>query len=171
MNLHERIRAGGAVRRYHTRTTIGHQTVAEHSWGVAAILLHICEPSAELLRAALYHDVAEYDTGDVPAQAKRSSLTLAASLSELERDIEASLQIAPACTLEELKLLQIADLLELLWYCLEQRKLGNTTIDDIWERGLQYLDQMGLLPIHAVTMVHTLRDARDELFHNEPSSR
>jgi 5'-deoxynucleotidase YfbR-like HD superfamily hydrolase len=169
---HESIRAGGAVRRYHTRTTIGHQTVAEHSWGVACILLEICDPSVELLGRALYHDVAERETGDIPAQFKRSSSLLMSLLDELTENVEDDLGIACKLTKEEECFLRAADILELLWYCLEQRQLGNTTLDDIWERGVAYMDEIeDRLPPGAVRMLDDIKDSRDALFSSEPSSR
>ncbi len=149
MNHHERIRAGGAVRRYHTRTTIGHQSVAEHSWGVAAIILEICEnPSRRLIEAAIYHDVAEYDTGDVPAQVKRVAAIRGPMLA-FEADVEHDLGIDVELTEDEGAILKFADTMELLFYVLDQRRLGNTTLDDIWKRGWTYLDLTGMDPVVA----------------------
>ena len=62
---------GGAIKRYHTLETIGEQSVASHSWGVAMILQYL-EPnvSKEAILRALTHDVAELFTGDIPAPVK-----------------------------------------------------------------------------------------------------
>ena len=62
---------GGEVKRYHTMPTIGEQTVANHSWGVAVILSWLKpDISPKALLKALTHDVAEKQTGDMPAPTK-----------------------------------------------------------------------------------------------------
>jgi 5'-deoxynucleotidase YfbR-like HD superfamily hydrolase len=142
MTPHQRIRAGGGVRRYHTRPIIGEQTVAAHSWGVAVILLEICEPSPALMRAALYHDVAEYETGDVPATAKWANASLKTALDAIEREVEGRLGIsADGLSAEELFLLKVADMFELLWFCVDQRWLGNRGIAEIFRNGCAWCDQ------------------------------
>lgn len=167
MNRHERIRAGGNVRRYHTRHTIGHQTVAEHSWGVAAIICEIVpNPSAELLKAAIYHDVAEFETGDIPAQAKRALRSVdpnaLAAFETMENNVEKELGIAPDLTEDESIALKTADLLELLHYCLDQRRLGNVTLHDVWCRGCTYLNEMiARMPTLAIAMLSRLKDQYD----------
>lgn len=165
MNRYNAIRYGGQVRRYHTHRTIGHQTVAEHSWGVATILLQICLPSKELLCAALYHDVAEATTGDVPANAKRLNRKLAEGLAELEDQSARILNTATTLTPEEEVVLKAADLLELLWYCHEQLEMGNRSLDAVWRNGVQYLNdlktQLGF-PDGATVMLGQLKDMREE---------
>lgn len=158
MDRQERIRLGGQVRRYHTRPVHNQQTVAAHSWGVAAILLDIVPPeeqSVALLRAALYHDVAEYDTGDVPAQAKWISPKLKDALDELEAGIEEEYGISYYLTLsaKDKNWLKIADLMELMWFVLEERRMGNRNVDEIfdrvWPKLLDLLKGSELLrPVH-----------------------
>ena len=66
------ILAGSEVLRYHTVTTLMRETVGHHSHGVACLTL-LLNPNAgrELLTAALWHDLAEHQTGDIPSPAKR----------------------------------------------------------------------------------------------------
>jgi len=181
MNM-DRIRKGGAVRRYHTRALVGEQTVASHSWGVAAIVLRLAEGMpwttiGPLLKAALFHDVAEYDTGDIPATAKWRHKPLKAALDELELMVETDLGLSTAeLGPLEIKLLKAADMLELLWFCLEQRRLGNTTLDEVWENGVNFLLRLAGSEDAAhssgiLEMLDELRDLRDQLFESEPSSR
>lgn len=74
----------GKVRRWHTHHGLD-QNNADHSWGVAMILLKIHpSPSLELIKAALLHDCAEYLTGDTPGYAKANSPQLKAELDKLE---------------------------------------------------------------------------------------
>lgn len=70
LGMPEQVYASGKVRRWHTHPTLS-QTQADHSWGVAMILLtlHPC-PSTDLIREALVHDMHELVTGDVPSQCK-----------------------------------------------------------------------------------------------------
>lgn len=60
----------GGTRRYHNRPELN-QNVKEHSWGVGMIIavLHP-NPSANLLKACLFHDCSEKKYGDFLAPAK-----------------------------------------------------------------------------------------------------
>jgi len=136
MDRHDHIRRGGSVKRWHTTPVHSQQTVASHSWGVAALLVDIAGSaiSVNLLKAALYHDVAEYDTGDIPAQAKWGDVDLCKALTSMERGIEHELDIQIPLTPEEEDLLKAADLLELMWFCIEEARLGNTNVQSIFAR-------------------------------------
>ena len=74
--LAERLKAverSARVRRYHTEPVIHQQNVGEHTYGVMwFILLMVDSPSANLLKAALMHDTAEYAVGDVPSHTKKT---------------------------------------------------------------------------------------------------
>lgn len=64
----------GFVRRFHTHPMLGAhgQTLGQHQWGAAALILGLHpNPSRELLAAALTHDVGEFFTGDRPYPFKR----------------------------------------------------------------------------------------------------
>ena len=77
---------GGEVKRYHTLSTIGEQTVGSHSWGVA-VILNWLEPqiSKHAILKALTHDVAEKQTGDMPAPTKWNNKDLAFELALVEK--------------------------------------------------------------------------------------
>lgn len=148
------LRAGGAVRRYHTRRVIIDQTVAAHSHGVAT-LAYILDPlcSPELLAAALHHDLAEYHTGDTPATAKWDSAELTKILRTLERDYEKKFQLvgedAEVLTLADMKLLKFCDTAELGLYSLEEYGMGNTyaleflsNIEGIMERQVNVPNEL-----------------------------
>ncbi len=138
------LRQAGRILRFHTVPTIKTQTVAEHSHGVAMLLYKMYGDKIrpELLMAALTHDLAEIETGDVPAHAKRASADLKVALDAMETvfNHEHSIQFEYELTLEELQLLQIADTLELVEFCLDEIQLGNTgSILNVLERGKEYL--------------------------------
>lgn len=69
-NLVEYIYDSGGTRRYHNRPKLN-QNVKEHSWGVAVIIaiMHP-NPSAQLLKAATFHDCSEKVYGDFLRPAK-----------------------------------------------------------------------------------------------------
>ena len=86
--------SGGEVKRYHTLSTIGEQTVASHSWGVTLIMVWLKpDISKTAMLKALTHDVAEKQTGDMPAPTKWNNPELAKELSMVEKDIEEALGV------------------------------------------------------------------------------
>ena len=123
------IREGGDVERCHTTPHHGSYNVAEHSWGVATLLgiLHPT-PSTPLILAALWHDVSERWTGDIPAPMKW--LAGDAFKNELARvtiNIEEHLHIDQimALTTTDTKWLKACDMLEFLLWSIDQLALGN----------------------------------------------
>lgn len=131
----------GNVIRFHTVRTIKQTTVAHHSWGVCLILAHICDPSANLLKAALYHDLAESVTGDVPATAKWRSPQLCSALASLEAEFDRDNNLTAQLTEHESYLLKWADMYELVLYAESEILMGNQLFKPILRRGLDYLNQ------------------------------
>lgn len=133
----QQMRSGAKVKRFHTLDLIVPETVGHHSCNVALLLTVLTDAlSGELLRAALYHDLAEQYTGDVPATAKWQSPRLAKALKRLEQfhfPYEASL------TPYETKLLKQADMLDLCFKSLEEIHMGNFPMEAVLERGLTWL--------------------------------
>lgn len=120
------IRLAGRVTRYHTIPGCD-QTVAAHSWGVATIILHYfpLEASGELLKAALYHDAPEIETGDIPANFKWSNPEIDVLLEAAETAWYERTGTNTVLTEREKHILKLADSFELLWYCYEQACQGN----------------------------------------------
>jgi len=152
------LRNAGHVRRYHTVQTVGHQTVAEHSFHVTLILLHLTQgkASAELLKAALYHDLPEVYTGDIPATAKWASPVLVNSLKLLEDVFDEHHDLRVNLSEDDKRLLKFADMAELVMYSLDQLRLGNRNMLDIAERGVRYLEEMQYVSAPAVIMMNDL---------------
>ena len=136
---------GGEVKRYHTLATIGEQTVGSHSWGVA-LILNWLKPdiSKTAILKALTHDVAEKQTGDMPAPTKWNNKELALELSTVEKGIEQKLGIDYELTAEEKEFFKQSDLFELLLYCVNQRSLGNTNVNVVFSNGVEKLVDMQL---------------------------
>lgn len=107
----------GQVRRWHTNPFFGQysQTNADHSWGVAVIILALNKtPSQNLLTAAILHDCHEYFCADLPTPLKQSEPEITMKLEDVGREKFASRSgIAfPDLTEEEEKWLYLADKLE-----------------------------------------------------------
>ena len=131
---------GGAIKRYHTLEIIGEQSVATHSWGVA-IILQFLEPnvSKQAILRALTHDVAELFTGDVPAPVKWDNPDLVEVLKRIDDKYESEIGIEYELTPQEIALGKQADMFELLVFCVRQRRLGNTNMNEVFSNGVEYL--------------------------------
>jgi 5'-deoxynucleotidase YfbR-like HD superfamily hydrolase len=139
------ILSGGEVKRYHTMKTIGEQTVANHSWGVAVILNWLKPDISKVaLLKALSHDVAEKRTGDMPAPTKWNNKDLACELRRVEKEIEEELGVDYDLDAEEQEYFKQSDLFELLLYCVNQRSLGNTNVNVVFSNGVEKLVDMNL---------------------------
>ena len=140
------LRKGGSVKRWHTITNAKEQTVAAHSWGVAVIIMDLWPDSrADLFHAALLHDVPEQLIGDVPAPTKWAHPRLAKELDLAEESFWDMVEVKfPALTTEEQLQLKTADMLELLWYCIEEERLGNKNFKEVFVRGVEYVKRYQL---------------------------
>lgn len=131
-NRLELIERGGQVRRYHTVSTLSTETVASHSYLVAWCVALITggKPSAELLMAALQHDIAESVTGDLPAPSKRE-LRIGVQFEEYEDQVlKDNSHINYACLIseEEKKHLKMADICAGMLFCIQERMMGNKLV-------------------------------------------
>lgn len=128
------------VRRFHTVQVIGDQNLGHHSHRVCLILRYLLggEVSSHLMWAALFHDLAESVTGDIPAQAKWASEELNGVISDWETEWHGDHGSWVKLRDDEQLLLSIADKLELVLFCTEQMMLGNRHMEVIRDRGIQF---------------------------------
>ena len=134
------VRDGGHTLRYHTVHRIEHERVGQHSFGVAW-LCYLLSPqvvSPVLLMHALGHDVAEWQTGDIPAPTK-----FALGIKEAVDTHEAGLMEAmgfrwPDLTTAEERLLKLADAMDGMLSCTRERALGNTLIKTCYVKFAEY---------------------------------
>ena len=151
------LRQAARVKRYHTVPTIRTQTTGEHSYGVLMILMHVFdyEVPRELMRAALFHDLAEISTGDTPATAKWKSPELKRQLEMMEASFEKSNRIEYNLTEQEQIVFKFADMMELCMFCKEEIKMGNTEALEPLANGLSLLNTLNFseLPLKAVRMI------------------
>tara|TARA_R110000868_G_scaffold114309_4_gene306302 strand:- start:485 stop:925 length:441 start_codon:yes stop_codon:yes gene_type:complete len=125
-----------------------YETVGEHTANVLAIVFALCgdeAPSPALISATLLHDTAEQWTGDVPATAKWEMPVLKENLDALEEKMMSQNWLkTPHISDEEKLVLKWADMLDLCYTCLAELDMGNRTISEVFERGVEYL--RGLTP-------------------------
>jgi len=130
-------RRGSMVRRYHTCTTINTDTVGRHSAGVAFLCWELTGGAcrAELMMAAIIHDVAEAEMGDIPAPTKRAINNLGA----LESDIMSKAGMPDiSLTIDEQRILKLADCIEGMWFCATEIGMGNLTMTSVYVRYREY---------------------------------
>lgn len=141
----EFIVAGANVKRFHTVSTIQQETVGHHSHSVALLCL-IFDPHAsqELLSMALLHDLSEQTVGDIPSPAKRQ-LDFAERLENLEYLIlHQGFGRVPDLTAAETKTLKLADIGSGALFCLQEMRMGNKVIEDVFWRYLEYAFELDL---------------------------
>jgi 5'-deoxynucleotidase YfbR-like HD superfamily hydrolase len=154
-----KLREAAAVKRYHTKRTIRTQNLADHTYGILQIILAVDpQPSLNLIKAAMHHDLAEVLTGDIPAPAKRMFPDLREALQSAEHSDG---QLSPVFELtdDEQALLKWADTAELCFWCLEEYLMGNRLAFNTFATGVNYLMEQSLVYqvyLHA-------REVRDEL--------
>ena len=120
-------RAGGAVQRCHTVRHFGSYSVAEHSWGVAMLVLQLYPEHFTALAAyALVHDVPEGLTGDIPSTAKADD-------GMLDDAINRRFGLPSTSELNPIRhaILKSCDRLELYLWAYEQAAMGNRFADEI----------------------------------------
>ena len=126
-------RSGAKVERAHTVPHVGSYSVGEHAHGVASlILLAHPNPSVNLLRAAITHDLHEYLVGDLPSFVKNDAFR--------DKELDAMRSISTTTDLsdhEELWLLA-ADRAELLLWCQDQRSMGNRKVNNIFKHVVDW---------------------------------
>ncbi|UOF78580.1 putative hydrolases of hd superfamily [Bacteriophage sp.] len=139
-------RDAGAVKRYHVKRTHRQQSIAEHTFGMLMLVKQVTEGIGEygmqarcqLYEAILHHDLPELMTGDVPAPIKRVHPELGPLMDSIEQDLY-PLYRDYTLTGEEAALLKWADRMELVLWCLEEFKMGNSYTKPTVARGLGWV--------------------------------
>jgi len=147
--MKDRIRfilAGSEVTRYHTIHTLQKETVGHHSHGVAmmCVLLSTGVLSAGLLMAALTHDLAEHQTGDIPSPAKRE-YGIGDQVSELEEKLLRSMNLDVLLSKTDARILKLADIAQGALFCIREIELGNTGMHVVYNRYKSYAENMVLV--------------------------
>lgn len=123
------ILGGGVTRRFHTVDTVKEDNVAQHSFGVAwfCYILSPEQCTANLLLAALAHDLPEHEIGDVPSPTKRADPALWKGLHRMEREVLKLADLEFEITEEQERILKLADCLDGLRHCVAEKERGNNS--------------------------------------------
>lgn len=166
------IRKGFNVKRFHTLPRIQEETVGHHSANVQAIILRLDpECRRELLLAALFHDVGEYYTGDVPYPFKVENEKVKEGLKAGEdhyRFVNAIPNFEIDLSEDEYKLLKLADMLDCALSGIEDKMRGNQCMSRVIVNAELAVKSMGLDDdiMHSIVLmvseVTTQYQARDE---------
>jgi 5'-deoxynucleotidase YfbR-like HD superfamily hydrolase len=130
--------------RYHTVQMHCYQRIDAHSWGVAMLVDYLTtdmrpRDKLMLLQAALRHDMAECEVGDVPAPAKRK-LGIRKALDDAEFEV---LRLygwgTPELRPHQKRILAIADAADGALHCIAERRHGNMNVVPVFKNFMQYL--------------------------------
>lgn len=138
-------RQAGRVNRYHGRDLIKQEKVSDHTFNVLNLLFILTngQVSQRLVTGALFHDMGEYATGDLPSPTKRALPTETRELLEgMEALAVAKIHYwyAEDMTENERFLLKIADNLDGLIKSMEEYHMGNNLMRDCCDNYANYLD-------------------------------
>jgi hypothetical protein len=172
------LRDAGAILRSHTCRALHHRNVAEHGHGVAMLALTLAQcsegaplPRAEVLAAALVHDLSEIATGDVPAPVKRNNPDLREVLNRISTDWERHYDLRFDLTRAEQDLLLWCDRVDFALYALEEVTMGNRFFIEYLQRILDWISTMPLPATYAAAasdlLVGLLRKAAPYLNPNQ----
>lgn len=133
---------GAKTKRFHTADTLTSQTVGEHSFGVAW-LVQLLDPLCrkEVVLAALSHDLAEHKVGDVSSVAKREYPSLKSTLDMAEAASLRSFNLGyeEGLSVDEKRLLKLADLMDGLMFCIRERSMGSRVVVPIYRNFHTYI--------------------------------
>lgn len=120
-------RLAGKIQRIHIYPTNTTDYISRHSNNVA-ILCYWLDPNEcnrELLLAALFHDLSEFETGDIPANAKWEHPDLKEVLNRITNKWEKEWELDIEISNNQRTLLKLADSMEFLLTCIEELEHGN----------------------------------------------
>jgi hypothetical protein len=151
-------RRAGLVQRYHTWPTLKPQDVASHTWQVIRILLAIWpEAPQDLIVYAMFHDIGEVVTGDLPYPVKAGNEVLRTAVNAI--DDHACLEMGqrfmvPVADMPEIlgpggltkTLFKLCEMIEMWEHGLHECNLGNryaaAIVQRCWEQVMKLNTQL-----------------------------
>lgn len=143
---------GGRVSRFHTKSILKEESVAEHSflvaWIATLVVSHgglLIRPSAGLLLACLAHDLPEYVLGDMPSPAKKFFPGLRDKFREEETNLFALAGMPDyesGLSAGEMAVVSFADNFAGYLKCVYERQMGNCLLDNTIMRYKEYIAAM-----------------------------
>jgi 5'-deoxynucleotidase YfbR-like HD superfamily hydrolase len=149
-------REASHVERVHTIPHYGSYTVGQHCYDMLSLLFVLHDnPSVRLIKAIMFHDLAERWTGDIPAPAKHASNEFHLDIIGLEERIKNSIDIFKddeMLTKEEQNWLITLDKLELLLWAKDQVAMGNSNAAAVLGGVISFLNHWQM-PIRVVEFI------------------
>lgn len=134
---------GAYTKRFHTVPTIMQETVGHHSMLVSGLLYILWPEKQHLLIHAIFHDLPEHVTGDVPSPGKRMFVDRERlKAAEHTLMIGAGLHL-PQLSAEDERCLKIADILAGMITCNQELTMGNRMVYESMENYMAYLKEIG----------------------------
>ena len=149
LSIRTDVRLAGRTLRYHTWPHIRPQTVGEHSWQVARLIMSICPQFQDvLLPHAIMHDTGEIRTGDLPYPIKKDHPDLGEIMDMIEHraiaDISAEWMLPKP---EKLSAphrwaFKLCEFIEMWEWALEESLMGNHFAHQVETRCLRVAGDM-----------------------------
>lgn len=156
-------RRAGRVRRYHTAHMVQGEDVAQHTFNCLNLVMILTkgQPSMALLQHVLLHDQGEWLTGDIPSPAKR--LMNAEAKATIDTMEDEAINFIHHCGIPELsaedrRLFKLVDNWDGLIKCIEEAIMGSLDAQEIGNKYVQYLMQMGDLPKLVVDTIEEFQE-------------
>lgn len=150
------MREGGETERVHTLPHHGSYSVGKHSFDALSLLLLLHDnPSVDLIKAVLWHDIAERWIGDMPAPAKWANPRLNFEYEQAEVVINEKIGLGALylnLNEDDRTWLDEVDRLEVMLWALDQLQLGNSNVAHFPAVIFDYFDAKPFVH-HAVMMV------------------
>lgn len=139
------MRQAARVERMHTQPLARQQTVGEHTFNVIALIDMVApEMTINLWRAALYHDIPEAITGDMPGNIKWKYEGLAKSLEQVEENIISAYRLGINLAQKEENVLKFCDTMELAIFCIEEAERGDRNAIRVAYNCIRFLEDSKL---------------------------
>jgi hypothetical protein len=153
------LRESNQVIRCHTLKYIGSYTVGQHIGDCVQLLLKLWpEAPNRLIKALVFHDIAERATGDIPSPVKSNFPVMKEIVKEIESLVDEALEVREELNEEEQRWLLGIDYLELLLWCKDQQALGNTQVEHFIDVLTDLLEQDWVPdPIYSVAQDYNAR--------------
>lgn len=150
---------GAYTKRFHTVPTIMQETVGHHSMLIAGLLYILWPAKQHLLIHAIFHDLPEHVTGDVPSPGKRMFVDRERlKAAEFSLMVDAGLSL-PKLSAEDERCLKIADILAGMITCSQELTMGNRMVLESMENYSAYLKEIGPHEQPVMLIAHRLYNA------------
>lgn len=156
------VRQSGGIERCHQWPKTQPYRNGQHTWGACVILRLLWPEDRHLLDFALFHDVPELNTGDIPSPSI-SRLGIEKHLEHEDRRVMTSLGLPceHALSPEDWHKLRAADSLDLWLWCWDEDAMGNQAVRvmrEAMDRSFGRRQEAGTLPPEAWAFINEFRE-------------